>query len=361
MATDNGELKQHASSSAHDYYELLGVSPVSSEAELRRAYRKTALKYHPDKVGADQEKLDKFHLLQIAYDVLSDPAIRELYDNARRAREAKKERKAAYSGRRKQFIDDLEAREAAAESLKRKRDPEGAEAEFEQKLARLAADGRRRREARVEALRKEAQEEQERAAAQAESALPTNGGSQQLEDADRAVRIRFTRSAETEHLTTEKVTQLFERFGKIQDVILRDKKAKVEGHKHRQPVCTGMIVFNSIVGAHAAVSDMPKLRDQDTDYAPFDPVEWFNGQEPAHVPKPKLSAAPTPTFTPTGTVAAEAKTSANGRKVPTFSFKGGKSGAAPSMDEVTMMRLKNAEKRRLEEKIRKEEAENENE
>lgn len=352
MSTE--DLKQHINTT-HDFYDLLSVTPQSSESEIRRAYRKTALKYHPDKVGANQELLDKFHLLQIAYDVLSDPSVKELYDNARRAREEKKEREAQYEGRRKQFKDDLEARETGF--LKRKRDEEDAEAKFQQELARLAADGRRRREERAEMLRKEAQEEV--AAAEAEPVMPVKG-SAELEDADRSIRIRFPRSAETEHLSTARVTELFERFGKIQDVVLRDKKVKVDGSKHRQLVRTGMIVFNSIVGAHAAVSDIPKLRSSDPDYAPFESVEWASGQEPAYVPKPVSRASPPVVSAPpnaNGTAKAASK-------APSFgSFKGAKAkaaangnAAAPSMDEITMMRLKMAEKRRLEEKIRREEA-----
>src|SRR4051812_1694690 len=104
----NEDLKQHINSS-HDFYELLGVSTTASESELRSAYRKTALKYHPDKVGANAEALEKFHLLQIAWDVLSDASVKELYDNARRARVEKAQRTSAYDDRRKAMIDELEA------------------------------------------------------------------------------------------------------------------------------------------------------------------------------------------------------------------------------------------------------------
>mmetsp|Transcript_10189 Transcript_10189/g.22557 ORF Transcript_10189/g.22557 Transcript_10189/m.22557 type:complete len:634 (+) Transcript_10189:190-2091(+) len=68
--------------SAKDYYEVLGIARDASEADLKRAYKKLALKWHPDK-NPDQKELaqKEFIAVQQAYEVLSDPDKRRRYDN----------------------------------------------------------------------------------------------------------------------------------------------------------------------------------------------------------------------------------------------------------------------------------------
>jgi molecular chaperone DnaJ len=63
-----------------DLYDVLGVSKSASADEIKKAYRKLARKYHPDKNPGDKEAEDRFKEIQAAYDVLSDPAKRKEYD-----------------------------------------------------------------------------------------------------------------------------------------------------------------------------------------------------------------------------------------------------------------------------------------
>src|ERR1044072_358631 len=66
--------------SKRDYYEVLGVSRGASETEIKSAYRKLAVRYHPDKNPGDQEAEEKFKEAAEAYSVLSDADQRARYD-----------------------------------------------------------------------------------------------------------------------------------------------------------------------------------------------------------------------------------------------------------------------------------------
>lgn len=62
-----------------DYYKILNVDRKASSADIKRAYRKLSLKYHPDK-NPSEDAAAKFAELSQAYDVLSDPEKREIYN-----------------------------------------------------------------------------------------------------------------------------------------------------------------------------------------------------------------------------------------------------------------------------------------
>ena len=63
-----------------DYYKILGVSKNASQDEIKKAYRKLAVKYHPDKTKGDKKSEERFKEIGEAYEVLKDPEKRKKYD-----------------------------------------------------------------------------------------------------------------------------------------------------------------------------------------------------------------------------------------------------------------------------------------
>ncbi|KAL4988521.1 hypothetical protein BDW68DRAFT_187152 [Aspergillus falconensis] len=423
MPTD--DLKSHATSNAHDFYALLDISPAATESEIRRAYRRTALKYHPDKItNPTQADIDRFHLLQIANDVLSDPAVRGLYNNAREARERKKREVEMMDAAKRKMREDLEARERAGAAVagtagqrgvKRAWDASVNDNDAEEKLAReierIAEDGRRRRREAEEKLRKEIEEDEKRIREEEEEkrraqhgsskrVVRTHEGGTNVPEQERAVKVRWVREGRGVDLDKDRLMALFAPFGTIESILmLKDRRQRIGNEKEKKTVASGVVVFVSIVSAHTAVLDSEKfmhdsLSRTESDWNVIDSVFWATGEQPdltgltpsSHGPNgqaapllqeqsaPEPTPAPKPTFSFTGLK--NARTGGKPGKAPSFgSFASAASGGAksapaaesnggvktPSLEEITLMRLKNAqrekERRALEEQLRREDEE----
>lgn len=63
-----------------EYYDILGISPQATESEIKKAYRKLAIQFHPDKNPNNPESEEKFKKISEAYQVLSDPVLRKRYN-----------------------------------------------------------------------------------------------------------------------------------------------------------------------------------------------------------------------------------------------------------------------------------------
>lgn len=63
-----------------DFYKILGVSRDATTSQIKKAYRKLAVKYHPDKNPDDDDAITKFHDINEAYEVLQDDEKRKIFD-----------------------------------------------------------------------------------------------------------------------------------------------------------------------------------------------------------------------------------------------------------------------------------------
>jgi DnaJ family protein C protein 17 len=388
------DVFQHSQSDV-DYYEVLGgdVHPGSTENEISRAYRKKALATHPDKRPDDPNAATAFHQLQIAFDVLSDSAAKAAYDNARAAREMRKKQVQMMDGKRKRMAEDLERRESGA--FKRRKEEVDAEELLEREIRRLAEDGRKRRMQREEEIKRATPNEDPEIEPESTSAQPVGGTN--VDAMQRTVMVRWIKNDRSQHIDKELLAKMFGRFGHLDStLVLKDKKTRLgDRQKKKQTVSSAAMVFSSIVSAHRAVEDK-----KDKDFDMFQSIEWADGKGPDLSPFFGSSKSPasntTQHETPITPVQPSTKprssfpgldsnlstpvssfkekvgiangTQRNGlRKIPSFSSFNkpntpgnspwGKGPQTPSKEEVTLIRLRIAEKKRMEEKIRREEAE----
>ncbi|KAL9137223.1 MAG: hypothetical protein Q9175_001555 [Cornicularia normoerica] len=389
------DLNNYATSDT-DFYDLLGVTFETSQKDIDRAWRRTALKCHPDKVGNDPVAKEKFHLAQIGYDLLSDPASKALYDNARSARLQRKRQNDLFEGRRRQMKDDLEARERG---IKRPReDDEGDEEKLEREIRRLAEDGKRRRKEREDALRKDMQEEAENANAATQTSGSSRGhangissSQSTVSEIDRTVKVRWPVEGEGGSITADDVKTIFSQFGRIESAdLLNSKMLRLGKKQKKQLAVVCMVQYKSVVGAHAAVEDFSK--QDGPEWQIFDSVFWAANKEPdfitAHQGNKTVTGSAPATPMPNGrtkstcafsdfdsqasTPATSPKAGDGGlKKMPSFasfspaafntpkgeSFGKGLAVNSPSLEELTMIRLKNAEKKRLAAEIERQDRE----
>lgn len=400
MAPNETEAAAFATTSETDLYEILGISVDAPESALRKAFRRQSLKWHPDK-NSSPEAAAKFHLLTTAYDVISDPATKAAYDNARAARLAKKRRSEAFNLHRRQMQQDLEARESSAKRARTMADEE--EECFRAQLAQLQEEGAKLRRRREEALRTAAKEaaaeDGSRSDAETNSRMDQPNTASRFSELDRTVLVRWWCKGGGEDIDAARLRELFARFGKVQDCVVRQPKIG-PGEKEKK-LQTGLVVFDSVVGAHTAVRDA--LSNKGEGLEVFKSVSWASGKEPdlSGLPteeKDGVSAATPPSSSKqppentSGTSlpeskasgrsegawippppSASSKTQANGKQAPSFasfssaaanraqqntSLPFSKSAVAESTDyeSITLMRMRDAERRRIESEIRKQES-----
>lgn len=161
-ADDLSDEAKELIKSSHDLYALLGLDPACDAKAVKSAWRKTSLKYHPDKNQDNPSAVETFYLAKNAAELLQNPEARARYDAAREAAAQREAQKAKLEGKRRRLMEELERAEGGA---KRKREEnEGREERLQSELKRLARDGeeeaRREEEVRREREREARREKQ---------------------------------------------------------------------------------------------------------------------------------------------------------------------------------------------------------
>ncbi|TLS23514.1 uncharacterized protein PpBr36_06080 [Pyricularia pennisetigena] len=187
MADKSADLVAYAKEIAPttDLFSILGVDATSTNDEIHRAWRRTGLKYHPDKAG-DAYDPEKYEGITRARDVLLDPAAREAYDRARAAALENQRRKDEMSAGRRRMIEELEAAERAARSQGGLGGQQQQQQQQQESEKLSAEEARQRQEAmraweEVKRKRREAEESERLAASEKEM-------KSRAEDAERDAR-----------------------------------------------------------------------------------------------------------------------------------------------------------------------------
>uniref|UniRef100_A0A8D8STU0 DnaJ homolog subfamily C member 17 n=1 Tax=Cacopsylla melanoneura TaxID=428564 RepID=A0A8D8STU0_9HEMI len=203
-----------------DLYGLLELTIDSSEQEIRSAYRKKALKCHPDKNPDDKKAAETFHLLSKALEVLLDKSARDAYDSVIRRKEEVKIRNSKLDSTRKKFKEDLERREKEAED-ERQRSYKANKSEEEilqQEIDRLRKEGSIRLQEEIKLIQ-----------AEINAAKELNDQNAKLNPENYRLKLKWKTkskdpSKKLEEYNQEILTKIFSKYGPISILVISPKK-----------------------------------------------------------------------------------------------------------------------------------------
>ncbi|KAG6845495.1 hypothetical protein H0H87_008392 [Tephrocybe sp. NHM501043] len=317
-----------------DPYELLDIKVESTEQEIRTAYRKRSLKVHPDRNPNNADAARKFHELNQAYELLLDPLRRLALDAKLRLKQARAERFKSYDNKRKNMVEELEAREQEFKKARVTKQKE--ELQRWHEAEEIKDQGRRLREEKEREFRQR-EEEKRRAAEEAhedELAAPS------LNPLDTTVRLKYNLQSHPKLTTADAVTKVMATFGPtdVDSIVLSLKPPKKAPNKPAK-FGTALVPFKQIGDAFAAVcaSGSPERGLEGIE------VGWVGGQEPPilvwlkKMGKLGTPPPPPPTFS---------------KQSSTASTERAELPQVPSTQNASQ-----AEKERLEREIREQEAE----
>jgi len=194
-----------------DLYKLLDIEPTASEKAIKKAYRKQALKCHPDKNPDNPKAAELFLKLSKILEILCDAEAKKTYDKLLRARAAAALRSREYDSKRKKLKDDLEAREKAVED--NKVDIQQDMAKLQAEIERLRREGSRQLEEEQEIMREQLKKEMQGLHVE------------EPDDGNCRLKVRWKASSSSDaNYDDGKLDKLFSKYGIVTAIVISKKK-----------------------------------------------------------------------------------------------------------------------------------------
>ena len=214
-----------------DLYLLLNVETDATEKEIKKAYRKKALKCHPDKNPDNPKAAEEFHRLSDAYEVLSDEAARKAYDTVLKARKAAEIRKRQLDSKRRKLRDELEEREkrakddAESEVLNQNTKGKSDEEKLAEEIERLRRRGNAMLEEEQERIRDEIEKEKK---TRRDASISSSESGSTLPSGGTKLKVRWKNDSDGRY-GSESLRKIFSKYGDVAEVVVMDGSGGKKG------------------------------------------------------------------------------------------------------------------------------------
>ncbi|OTF84029.1 dnaJ-like protein [Euroglyphus maynei] len=190
-------------------YELFDLTKECTESEIKKAFRKKALLYHPDKNPDNPKANEIFQRLSKALEILTDEKARTSYDKILQAKIDREIRDRKFDDKRKKFKHDLEQKEKLSEQVSIIEEEERLKREIE----RIRKEGSKQLEEENELLKKKLNENMK---------IKSRGG-------NNVIKVKLKkRSKDSNAITDEMIRKNFSAFGSILSIVMVKKSALIE-------------------------------------------------------------------------------------------------------------------------------------